>query len=95
MSAHVRDMQVIVVRTVPMRGRLSQAPRSNQVEREVGDGSGGVVGDEMRCVVDVGELDAIGVPLRIAADMPQDLLGPGVVRRPYTTRVGTVSRRRR
>src|SRR5215203_5991152 len=49
------------------------------VECEVGHRGGGVVGDVMRCVVDVGELDAIGVPLRIAADRPHELLGPGAV----------------
>ena len=38
------------------------------VERDVGDRGGGVVGDEVRRVVHVGELDAIGVPLGIAAD---------------------------
>src|SRR4051794_11517179 len=48
-------------------------------DREVGDRGGGVVGDEMRYVVDVSEVHAIGVPLRIAAHTPQDLLGPGVV----------------
>ena len=45
------------------------------VEREVGDRGGGVVGDEMRFVVDVGELDAIGVPRRVAADTLHELLG--------------------
>src|SRR4029453_13469326 len=49
------------------------------VEREVGDRGGVVVSDEMRCVVDVGELDPIGVPLRIATDTPHELLGPGPV----------------
>ena len=45
------------------------------VEREVGDRGRGVVGDEVRCVVDVGELDAVGVPTRVAADSLHELLG--------------------
>ena len=65
------------------------------VEREVGDRGGGVVGDEMRFVVDVGELDAIGVPRRVAADTLQSSSVNEPSWRPNTTRVGTVSRRRR
>ena len=38
------------------------------VDREVGDSGGSVVGYEVRRVIDIGELDVVGVPLRITAD---------------------------
>jgi len=55
------------------------------VDREVGDRGGGVVGDEMRCVVDVAELDAIGVALGIAGARTRG--GRGVARRGGRARV--------
>src|SRR3546814_13846953 len=58
--------------------RASCAP-FEPVEREAGDRGRGVIGDEMRRVIHIGELDAIGVPIRIPAGAPPVLLGPGAV----------------
>ena len=55
--------------------RLSLEP----VHGEVGNRGRCVVSDEVRCAVDVGELDMVGVPLGVAADPFHVLLAPGSV----------------
>src|SRR5690606_25084890 len=49
------------------------------VHRERGEVRGGVVGDEVRGVVDPRELEAVGVAVRVGADAVHELLGRGQV----------------